>query len=383
MNKQTFEREGAEYERSGDLGGRALEGRGTFLPEDVTLLLEDITGEIRPLPAEERERLIQSGVHYSEMLPLEHRLSARYLAEYYRALEDFSQETADAVATVAEKIFAEKGGKIVLVSLARAGIPAGVLIKRYLWRKYSCDAPHYAISIIRGRGMDQNAVRYILQRHSAENAQFVDGWTGKGTILRELAAAARKPFGPRDPRRILAVLTDPANVTDLCGAHEDFPIANSYLNATVCGLMSRTVLRLGSREDRFHGVVFYDELRAEDRTYEFIDKVESVMRYDVKRGNDLENAPFPRMGGNGLEEALNVAKAFGVNDVNFIKPGIGETMRVLLRRAPDRVLIAENVEERYVTPILQLAAEKAVPVVRYPLRLYKACGIIKTLTPDT
>ena len=43
----------------------------TYDPADVTLLLKDITGRVEPQPASVRERLIQSGVHYCEMLPLE------------------------------------------------------------------------------------------------------------------------------------------------------------------------------------------------------------------------------------------------------------------------------------------------------------------------
>ena len=45
---------------------------GTYHPEDVTILLKDITGMVEPLGTKEREARIQSGVHYSEMLPLEY-----------------------------------------------------------------------------------------------------------------------------------------------------------------------------------------------------------------------------------------------------------------------------------------------------------------------
>ena len=38
--------------------------RSSYAPEDVTILLKDITGQIEPLPASERERRIQSGTHY-------------------------------------------------------------------------------------------------------------------------------------------------------------------------------------------------------------------------------------------------------------------------------------------------------------------------------
>ena len=109
--------------------------KSTFNPEDVTILLADITGMLTPKPEREREKLIQSGVHYSQMLPLEYEPSPRYIAEYYRALEGFAAETAKAVVMAAEKICIEKGENSVLVSLARAGTPAGVLIKRYLSRK--------------------------------------------------------------------------------------------------------------------------------------------------------------------------------------------------------------------------------------------------------
>lgn len=344
-----------------------IENRGTFRAEDVTLLLTDITGKLDPKPAEERERLIQSGVHYSEMLPLEYKPSERYITEYYRALDGFANETAEAVKTVAEKIYIEKRRSVVLVSLARAGTPVGILIKRYLYHKYGINTPHYTISIVRGRGIDTAAMKYILERHSVNDIQFIDGWTGKGAILGELSTAVCAFMGEQNKRSLLAVLADPANITDICGTHEDIPIASSFLNSTVCGLMSRTVIRPGSSADEFHGVAFYDDLQTEDKTYEFIERIESCI--DI---SDIS----------GLDEVHKIAEQFEIADINFIKPGIGEATRVLLRRIPDMVLIAEDTESRYVSHLIQLAEEKHVPVIRYPLRRYKACGIIKALTPD-
>ena len=343
------------------------ENRGSFHPADVTLLLNDITGLLKPKPTEERERLIQGGVHYSEMLPLEYRPSERYLAEYARALESFARETADAVVGVSEKIYALKGGEVVLVSLARAGTPVGILIKRHMHRRYGVNAPHYTISMVRGRGIDKVAMRYILDRHHIADVQFIDGWTGKGAILRELSAALVEFTGGRNDRKLLAVLADPANITDMCGTHEDIPIASSFLNATVCGLMSRTVIRPGIGEDEFHGVAFFEELRADDKTYEFIERIESHMNSSA-------------IDTSGSDEVRQIAEKFGVVDINFVKPGIGEATRVLLRRIPDMVLIAEDAEPRYIAHLIQLAVEKHVPVIRYPLRRYKACGIIKALT---
>ena len=163
--------------------------RSSYKAEDVTILLKDITGMVTPESTEERERKIQSGTHYCEMLPIEYEPTEKYMETYQRAVSVYSEVTAEATASVAEKIYAEKGRDTVLVSLARAGTSIGVLIKHYLDRKYGTDIPHYTISIIRGKGIDHNAMKYILERHNPQQLQFVDGWVGKGAIQRTLDKA--------------------------------------------------------------------------------------------------------------------------------------------------------------------------------------------------
>ena len=130
----------------------------TYQSQDVTILLKDITGLVTPLGTREREARIQSGVHYSEMLPLEYEPSQAYLDAYFDALRRYAGLTAEAVARAAEQIWAEKGERCALVSLARAGTPIGILMRRYLRGRYGADVPHYTISIIRGRGIDRNAM---------------------------------------------------------------------------------------------------------------------------------------------------------------------------------------------------------------------------------
>ena len=229
--------------------------RTTYKKEDVELLLKDITGLVKPQSTQEREQLIQQGRHYCEMLPIEYSPSEAYMEAYETALKVFADSTSEAVGVLADKIMEEKGRSVVLVSLARAGTPVGILLKRYLRWKYGITVPHYSISIIRGRGIDQNAMRYLLCRYRPEDMLFVDGWIGKGAILSELRKAVAD-FPGVSPE--LAVLADPANVTKLCGTHEDILIPSSCLNCTVSGLVSRTFLRddiIG--ETDFHGAVYY------------------------------------------------------------------------------------------------------------------------------
>lgn len=345
--------------------------RSSYKEEDVTLLLKDITGLVEPQPTEERERLIQSGRHYSEMLPVEYEPTEKYMQVYREALMNYAATTAQATGRLADKIISKKGQDIVLVSLARAGIPIGILVKRYIKSKYQYDIPHYAISIIRGRGIDDNAMKYLLDRYEPQQLLFVDGWIGKGAILRELEKdiAMYEGVSPE-----IAVIADPANVTELCGTHDDILIPSSCLNCTVSGLISRTFLRhdiIGKND--FHGAVFYEELKNSDLSYEFIEEIEKHFALEPQE----EKPPVP---GLGIDEVQEIAEHFSVEDVNLIKPGIGEATRVLLRRVPWKILIDERYRnDSQLQHLIRLAEEKYVPVEYYPLRHYKCCGIIKKL----
>ena len=351
---------------------------GTYRKDDVTVLLKDITGLVAPLPTKERERLIQSGVHYSAMLPVEYEPTEEYMRVYNEALRNFAPLTAAATVAAAKKILAAKGKEAVLVSLARAGTPVGILLKRCLRRMCGADVPHFTISIVRGRGIDENAVNYILARHDPKNIVFVDGWTGKGAIRRELYAAL-KDFPQITP--CLAVLADPAGVADIFGTRDDLLIPSSCLNSTVSGLLSRTFLRgdvIGAND--FHGAAFYRELIPKDLTYQFIDTVAGYFA-EMQTEGSYEEFPRekPKEGADlsaGLKEVNEVCRAFDVADVNLVKPGIGEATRVLLRRVPRLVLVRDTDDFCRLGHIYRLAKEKNAPLVKYPLKVYRACGII-------
>ena len=346
--------------------------RSSYKESDVIFLLKDITGMVNPQPTEEREKLIQAGKHYCEMLPIEYVPSEKYMEIYKEALERYSLQTAQAVGRLSDIIIEKRGENIVLVSLARAGTPAGILVKHYIKQKYRLDIPHYSISIIRGRGIDKNAMKYLLQRYQPGQLLFVDGWIGKGAISDELKKDLKEYPGIVPD---IAVIADPANITELCGTHEDILIASSCLNSTVSGLISRTFLRndiIGIND--FHGAVYYEELEKSDLSYEFINTIESKFNFD----NTIikQNKIF----GYGIDEVNIIANNFNITDINLIKPGIGETTRVLLRRVPWKVLIDEKYRQNpELNHIVRLAEEKQVPIEYYPLKHYKCCGIIKKL----
>lgn len=346
--------------------------RSSYSTDDVTLLLKDITGLVEPLSTEEREKMIQSGTHYCEMLPLEYKPSDKYMEIYNELVDVFACKNANAIARLADKIISAKGRNVVLVSLARAGIPIGILLKHYIKFKYGYDVSHYSISIIRGRGIDKNAMNYILSRHDSKDLLFVDGWTGKGAINHQLEEALEDY---PDVSKDLAVVADPAGVAAYYGTRDDLLIPSCCLNSTISGLISRTFLRddLISDSD-FHGAVYYENLKDCDLSYSFIDSIEQYFSKDAEFDtlNDFNDT--------GLDEAKLIADKYGVHDINLVKPSIGETTRVLLRRVPWKVLISNKCKDSIdVTHILRLAEEKNVPVEYVNLTHYKAIGIIKEL----
>lgn len=342
----------------------------SYSPDDVTILLQDLKGKVPVLDTKEREKLNQSGIHYSEMLPVEYVPSAEYLKVYENALKSQGKQTAQAVINLAHKILSVKPTKnIVLVSLARAGTPVGILLKRYLSKYCNCNVTHYTISIIRGKGIDIAAMNYILSKHNAKDIVFVDGWVGKGAINRVLAEAVAK-LNVEDLSPELAVLSDPAYETKLCGTRDDFLIPSACLNSTVSGLISRTVKLKDMTDDEYHGAIYYAENKEYDLSNAFLDEIEDYFPYLNNENNIFK----------GIDEVIKIASEFSISDINKIKPGVGETIRVLLRRVPDVILIKPNANPKSIEPIIRLAKEKNVPIKEYPLLGYNTCGIIKDVS---
>lgn len=346
----------------------------SYKDDDVTILLQNVEGKVPLLDIKEREKLNQEGVHYSEMLPIEYVPTEKYMKIYQSSLENLSYETAVSVAKLSEKIYDKKGEDVVLVSLARAGTPIGILIKRYLKFKYKIEVAHYSISIIRGKGIDICAMNYITKKHNINNIQFVDGWVGKGAISKVLKESLIPPFDKIDST--LAVLSDPTNTTDMYGTRQDFLIPSACLNATISGLISRTVKTKDMTDDELHGAVYYGDYTQNDKSYEFIEKVCEC--FSEKMEDCFEESV--KSDKTGFEIVAKIAEKYGIKDINKVKPGVGETTRVLLRRLPDRILVNKNANQKYLELILQLCNEKNILVEYADLELYSVCGIIKEIS---
>ncbi|GHD71927.1 phosphoribosyltransferase [Streptomyces goshikiensis] len=349
----------------------------SYAPEDVGWLLQDFSDVELEAPTEEREEAIQAGgAHYAESLPVEYQPSPAYQELYQSALTASAARIARAVGTVTETVLAERTPSPVLVSLARAGTPVGVLMRRWARARHGLDLPHYAVSIVRGRGIDTNALRWLAAHHDPADIVFVDGWTGKGAITRELAAALTA-FEGFDPE--IVVLADPGSCVTTYGTREDFLIPSACLNSTVSGLVSRTVLRsdlVGPAD--FHGAKFYRELAGADVSVGFVDtvaahfdEVAEAVDAEVKELLAADRAPTWE----GWAAVERISEEYGIHDVNLVKPGVGETTRVLLRRVPWKIL-AQRGAGADLDHVRLLAEQRGVPVEEVDGLPYTCVGLI-------
>lgn len=353
----------------------------SYAAEEVSFLLTDVSNLTLELGLAEREREIQAGRNYAEMLPVEYAPGSRYLQLFEAALATGARSLAEQVGVVTEMVLAARGPGAVLVSLARAGTPIGILFRRWARFAHGVDLPHYSVSIVRGVGIDTVALDHIAARHDPSSVMFVDGWTGKGAIVQELQAALRAYAGPVFAQD-LAVIADPGECAAFFGTREDVLIPSACLNSTVCGLVSRTVY---SRElvppGTFHAAKVYRELAAEDRSATFLDTISDqfgAVQEAVSRRWPQAYAGDRSVTFRGLREVERLRAEYGLPSIHLVKPGVGETTRVLMRRLPWQLLIHPDRRGR-LAHLLLLAEQRLVPVIEHRAMSYSCVGLVRPL----
>ncbi|MFC6592771.1 cysteine protease StiP domain-containing protein [Deinococcus lacus] len=331
-----------------------------------TLSAQDVQVWLRPgspqlVSVAEKEALLRRGVSYGTLLTPEAPPSDHQVAAYHAALERNGERTGRLVAALTRQILQSE--RPVAVSLARAGTPVGCALRR-LARHWGRDLPHHTLSIIRGEGIDRAALAAVQQAHPGADLFFVDGWTGKGSISITLSQSLPSSVPPR-----LAVLSDPAGVAELAATHDDLLLPHAALNATVCGLLSRTFVEDdaagqapaqqggGSPSSALHAARVEEALRPLDQTAEYLDALENL-GLRAGPGTLPETVPRPSR---PWETVLERAAAAGVTNPHLVKPGVGEATRVFLRREPAGLLLRSQTHPD-TQHLLDMAQQRGVPV---------------------
>lgn len=340
--------------------------------------------QLKTTSLDERERLIQSGQrHYSEMIGPEDAPTRARLRLFRECLAANGDRMAADLSNLAAAMAASAvDGEVTIVSIARAGTPVGVL----LWHRLRETAPHlrvshYSISVIRDRGVDFAALRWIMARHAPASLRFVDGWTGKGTIADELRRSLDEwpessTYTGIDPG--LWVPLDVCGAAIFAASADDYLIPSTLLGGTISGLVSRSVLPAGEEHSaEFHGCVPLNSLRRYDLSSWFI----RGMRRRLA-SIPVPSIPPPNASG-GLPRRDETAACLDLmlsrhhmTDRNRVKLGIGETVRVLLRRKPRVVWLSPRANPTDAALIRRLAALRQVPVESDATLTFDAIAII-------
>ena len=110
-------------------------------------------------------------------------------------------------------------------------------------------------------------------------------------------------------------------------------------------------------------------------THDFIQRPSVSSSYVKNAIYLIKNDDFPNNCISDLQQVMS-------SDINFVKPSIGETTRVLLRRMPWKILVRSKRDEEHLGHIYQLAKEKGIEVIEYPLTNYRACGLIQSIADN-
>lgn len=97
--------------------------------------------------------------------------------------------------------------KLLFVAILRAGVPIADWLRQML-----PGSEVASLSLFVGLGIDQVALTQLQSDHPDRTIVFVDGWTGRGGVSREIAKIKAGP---------LAVLIDPWGWADFSGIQED------------------------------------------------------------------------------------------------------------------------------------------------------------------
>jgi hypothetical protein len=137
-------------------------------------------------------------------------------------------------------------------------------------------------------------------------------------------------------------------------------------------VLNRAILAPG----QFHGAKCYRELAGEDVSMLFVDTITerfAAVAADVARDWPRRQVADRTPTWAGWAEVQRLSTEHGIGDATLVKPGVGETTRVLLRRVPWAVLVRPDADLAHVR---LLAQQRGVPVREVPGLAYSCVGLI-------
>ena len=198
------------------------------------------------------------------------------------------------------------------------------------------------------------ALKYILENHAPETLTFLDGWVSQGRITRTLVETLKnKP----EIDSSLYCISDPSGIQNAVATREDILLPSAILNATVSGLISRTV----NNPNGFHFVASYKDQLDLDRSLIFVDTIVKSCLENEFDFSDHKVLSFEKQRPLALKQIADFCNEFDTIEDN-IKIGLGEVSRSLLRRVPKMVLVNSKVPEQ-TEHMYWIAKQRSIQIV--------------------
>ncbi len=320
---------------------------GSYAPDEVAWLLTDLSDVALEAPTEEREEAIQTGgAHYAESLPIEYQPDAAYRRLFEQALAA-SAPTDRACGRRRHRAGPRRTRAASRAGLARAG--------RHADRHPACAAgrsSRTASTLAALRGVASCAAAASTPSRCATSPRI----TTRPTSCSSTAgpARARSPASCGRDRAANANWHPASTPSSRCSptpdraSHVRHPrrLPGRPRPAELDGVRAGVAHRAEPSHPapgQFHGAKFYRELAAADVSAVFVDAVSDRFAAVAdavapRTGRAVSRRTAHRPGPAGPRSSAS-AREYGIGDVNLVKPGVGETTRVLLRRVPWLVLV--------------------------------------------
>jgi len=248
-----------------------------------------------------------------------------------------NQAVSEAVSRLAASITAWESDyqRLILVAILRAGVPIADWLTRLL-----PGATAVSMSLFTGLGIDRVAIETLKRDYPQQRILFVDGWTGRGGVSRELAKLGMAP---------LAVLIDPWGWADFSGSNEDiFCPTACFTGPTTLGF-SRT---------------FYVDAESMFAAYLFPERYSRpALVTEWQAACPAPSLSFPLdLGGQSRSTEAHEGRFF---KKIALRVHSNEVCRTLINSHPKKIYFAddENYANKQYALLLNLAELRQVPVI--------------------
>ncbi len=221
--------------------------------------------------------------------------------------------------------------KILFISILRAGVP----ITEWLCQMLP-GSVGVALSLFVGIGIDKRALEEIEQDFNDRTVIFVDGWTGKGGVAREICKLKKGP---------LAVLIDPWGFADFAGIKEDIFCPSACFTGLATLGFSRTFFV--DNQSLFSAYRFAKEFAQPD----IVDIWKSSSPLSISNLDNLDNI-----------HSLTQSKIEWFQTATNLRIHSNEVCRALINAAPEVLLFADNKDfaQEHFSLLLTLAKQRGI-----------------------